>query len=98
MFPFSTCRLPRTDDPHTLVSVRVGDDNETPAFTDTGRQKSPFLTGMVWIINRDRQRITKHACRVIERDSMLGKVPARFLRVPFELHDSRLPRRRAKTP
>jgi hypothetical protein len=70
----------RASDPHAFVPVRVGHDDQTLVFGDPGRQESLFLARMIWVINRDRQRITKHTRRLIERDSVLCEIPLRLLR------------------
>ena len=86
-------QLTRTDDANTVTLVFLGmcNDQQSTPIGHTDDEITILFPGMVWIRNRDGQRIAENCRRFRKRDIVLAKVAGCFVGIPLELHANSIP-------
>jgi len=78
-------RPPGADDAQIVASFRMHDNQQFPRV-GFPEDDEPFLRlRMVWVGNRQRQRVAKDRRGLPETDAMFGGVCFRLLFVPFKI-------------
>jgi hypothetical protein len=92
MFSLALRHLTGADDPDTIVSVGMGDDQNPTGARHSDGDKPLLRDGMVRIVKGYRQRIAKYGGGFLEWNPMLPEILSAFARIPFKIHCFILPR------
>ena len=86
---FLSSSEPSTDEPDRLVTIRVDDHDKATIVGLPDENKPMFATGMVGVVNGDREWIAKGSGGVIEGNTMLCQVALCLGCIPLKPHDGR---------
>ena len=81
-----SCGFPCTNNSYSVISVCVGDDEQSPFGRYTDCDITIFVNRVIRIVECNRERITEDGCCFMERNSMLGEISFCFIGIPFEFH------------
>ncbi len=86
--PFFSGRLAGADQPHSVLSLSIRDDEQATLARFAQNDEPGFLDRMVGIGEDQIQRIAKDRRRLVEGNPMLLDIGARLVIVPFKCHEA----------
>src|SRR5919198_5153400 len=87
--PLTTCCLPSADDPNTVQTSCMRNNEQTSLIRIAEGQEPMLVNRMIWVRKSDCHRITKYRGRLFETYTMLFDVASSFFRIPLEVHPSK---------